>query len=814
MSTREKKSKANTDSPTPDSAPTTPTSKGSGSSRGGRSRARGGGRGNTTSQRGTPVSAQNTNEGNESSSDEDAQDKPLITSATSNKTDSPAKSTKASTEEAIKDDKVTGIEEIKIIKDKDKEKDEKKDKDKEKDDISSAPVTPSSTTKRQKELEAKKAKQDNKVPARRSRAADAAVATVARSARKKAADAEKLRKAGGIVKRKSLPNLEKKGRAANTPDRRNSTTKIDKLKDTIAKEAKKKPNLKKGETEENKSLRSGKPRDGESPMRKRRRELLEKDEPTTKAVKEKQIKLEKIEKNETETDSDTTKLERSRSDSVSTKCSDITDISSFNDKEGTPNKEATSSGQKTEVPNIKKETIDLPSAVGDNDDDEKVMCKSKVLDKMAESFEKKMNEAVSMATIIDSKNIRRSTRARKSTFKEKEKEAATAPKTKLTEIKTEPVVASVASESDTETDEISQEIIQAKSNTPTSIPLTVDTEKIPPLHIETSETNAASSETDQPATAKEAFETPEQQSPTTTQASLSPQLVSEGVSVNSVKQFYTEPAFLENNLGIEQDPKLAGELVQAHEKNKIETTEKFENDKEEKLNHETKVEIQVKELSSDDKLEITKVEKQELKEEKKEPKDEKEQLKTEKKNIAKSEIVKTEESASFKSEPKKEFELTEITITPIKKVETEVQAKPKISPPTKKEKTPTKAEQLLEKPIMAPDEVKLVIGVPTFSPPKRPSPEKPPALEKPPSPEKKSSPIKILETEMEDVSEASSEPDKIEEMKDVATGLHSIDQKIVNDIEKPLEIDVTESTIDILDAEFEVSDEFIIVIYM
>ncbi|XP_029404827.2 uncharacterized protein LOC105222946 [Bactrocera dorsalis] len=44
-------------------------------------------------------------------------------------------------------------------------------------------------------------------------------------------------------------------------------------------------------------------------------------------------------------------------------------------------------------------------------------------------------------------------------------------------------------------------------------------------------------------------------------ASLSPEMISEGVSEISVKQFYKKPKFLENNLGIEEDPKL-GEIVQ------------------------------------------------------------------------------------------------------------------------------------------------------------------------------------------------------------------------------------------------------------
>lgn len=51
-------------------------------------------------------------------------------------------------------------------------------------------------------------------------------------------------------------------------------------------------------------------------------------------------------------------------------------------------------------------------------------------------------------------------------------------------------------------------------------------------------------------------------------SSLSPVLESEGISEISVKQFYGQPDFLENNLGIEEDPKL-GEIVQVHEKTKF-----------------------------------------------------------------------------------------------------------------------------------------------------------------------------------------------------------------------------------------------------
>lgn len=63
-------------------------------------------------------------------------------------------------------------------------------------------------------------------------------------------------------------------------------------------------------------------------------------------------------------------------------------------------------------------------------------------------------------------------------------------------------------------------------------------------------------------------------------ASLSPELISEGVSEISVKQFYKKPEFLENNLGIEEDPKL-GEIVQKVSHNVTEKTVKNVTDAEE-----------------------------------------------------------------------------------------------------------------------------------------------------------------------------------------------------------------------------------------
>lgn len=50
--------------------------------------------------------------------------------------------------------------------------------------------------------------------------------------------------------------------------------------------------------------------------------------------------------------------------------------------------------------------------------------------------------------------------------------------------------------------------------------------------------------------------------------SLSPELISEAIDTESVQQLYDKPDFLENNLGIEQDPKL-GEIVKEQEKCKV-----------------------------------------------------------------------------------------------------------------------------------------------------------------------------------------------------------------------------------------------------
>jgi hypothetical protein len=333
MATREKKAKATTESPTPSSTPSTPTTKAAAATaRSSRIRNQAAAGRGSSATRGTAA----TQNDNDTSSDEEVLDK--------------------ATEDAAaivgKDEKVSGIEEIKSLATKDEGK---------KDETTlpaPTPATPTSAAKRKKELEARKAALSKQAEAtvRKKRTPQVATPKGARnSGRGKAADADKLRKAGGIAKRKSLPILVKKG-GVGSNDRRHSTGKIEMLKETIAKDAKRKPRAAAADAEENKPLRS--------PARKRR---PEKEEPAAKSAKDKQIKL------EAETDSDAAgKSERTRSDSVSTKCSDVTDISTMGEKEAT---------------NSKDELDEKAEEAGD-----KPMSKAKALDKMAESFEKKLSE--------------------------------------------------------------------------------------------------------------------------------------------------------------------------------------------------------------------------------------------------------------------------------------------------------------------------------------------------------------------------------------------------------------------------------------
>ncbi|XP_014095311.2 streptococcal hemagglutinin isoform X1 [Bactrocera oleae] len=101
------------------------------------------------------------------------------------------------------------------------------------------------------------------------------------------------------------------------------------------------------------------------------------------------------------------------------------------------------------------------------------------------------------------------------------------------------------------------------------LPLTVETETETKIESKIAKISVKDSETKEVVTIEQSTTSLATTSNTsavneevhTKEASLSPEMISEGVSEISVKQFYKKPKFLENNLGIEEDPKL-GEIVQ------------------------------------------------------------------------------------------------------------------------------------------------------------------------------------------------------------------------------------------------------------
>ncbi|KAL7033257.1 hypothetical protein ACKWTF_007520 [Chironomus riparius] len=176
----------------------------------------------------------------------------------------------------------------------------------------------------------------------------------------------------------------------------------------------------------------------------------------------------------------------------------------------------------------------------------------------------------------DIQNIRRSTRQRKSTIKDRD-----SPFTRRSQAR---------DKSESKRDSVSPALSS------TSIKTEKDSAKAITISVETTETGV---EKDQ---------------------SLSPELVSEELDTESVQHLYDKPDFLENNLGIEKDPKL-GEIVKVQEKTKTivetalvtvvmkedvdENVEKEQNDKKAediKAEHEDANEKE----NIDEKLEVTK----------------------------------------------------------------------------------------------------------------------------------------------------------------------------------------------------------------
>lgn len=126
---------------------------------------------------------------------------------------------------------------------------------------------------------------------------------------------------------------------------------------------------------------------------------------------------------------------------------------------------------------------------------------------------------------IDIQNVRRSTRQRKSTIKDRD-----SPFTRRSQTR---------DKSESKRDSVSPALSSASS-----VKMEKESAKAISINVDT-----ASTDNKDP--------------------SLSPELVSEEMDSESVQHLYDKPDFLENNLGIEKDPKL-GEIVKVQEKTKVE----------------------------------------------------------------------------------------------------------------------------------------------------------------------------------------------------------------------------------------------------
>lgn len=134
------------------------------------------------------------------------------------------------------------------------------------------------------------------------------------------------------------------------------------------------------------------------------------------------------------------------------------------------------------------------------------------------------DRAAAVMAAIDLQNVRRSTRQRKSTIKDRDS-PFTGRRSQVRE-KSE-------SKRDSISPALSTASIKAEKESSKAISITVEATEV-----------------------------------TEKDPSLSPELVSEEMDTESVQHLYDKPDFLENNLGIEQDPKL-GEIVKVQEKTKV-----------------------------------------------------------------------------------------------------------------------------------------------------------------------------------------------------------------------------------------------------
>lgn len=200
-------------------------------------------------------------------------------------------------------------------------------------------------------------------------------------------------------------------------------------------------------------------------------------------------------------------------------------------KKGKPGRKPAAEKKEAEVQQATEEEAEnLPETEVETEKPTEVLEKSDVTEKSAEvndsqsletSIKQEKNTSISA---IDLQNVRRSTRARKSTIKDRDspftgRRSQARDKSEQKRDSISPALSSTS--------------IKAEKENSKAISITVDQTEV-----------------------------------TEKDVSLSPELVSEEMDTESVQNLYDKPDFLENNLGIEQDPKL-GEIVKVQEKTKV-----------------------------------------------------------------------------------------------------------------------------------------------------------------------------------------------------------------------------------------------------
>lgn len=262
--------------------------------------------------------------------------------------------------------------------------------------------------------------------------------------------------------------------------------------------------------------------------------------PIKQLIDKQATKGSKVEKSDSASDSELLKMSRRRSDSVS-KCSDMTDASSFQETKDSVEDLLTQSSETSDGKLVVKEEM------AEKDDGVEKPPENEPVEGARSANDSGIGGDSDNSQVVKADSDQASDGRRASRFPRR-KRPLNPTRVMNTRSRSEtPSKAAGETHEDDEDGTISKEIKKEITESLLHIDTTVNEQnaddKLSPDIEQTDKENV----TDEKA------------------KSLSPVLVSEGVSEISVKQFYGRADFLENNLGIEKDPKL-GEIVQIQEK--------------------------------------------------------------------------------------------------------------------------------------------------------------------------------------------------------------------------------------------------------